>query len=92
MVYTQSRIRPREWDPQNSQEFWDTSRSPNWRPDLVSINKKKEEKESKRRKRKRKKKTEKGRKEKKKKKKEEEQKERTFVLWILPFQQTTGRK
>ena len=29
MVYTQTRIRPGEWDTQNSQGIWDTNRSPN---------------------------------------------------------------
>ena len=29
MVYTQARIRPGEWDAQNSLGFWDTNESPN---------------------------------------------------------------
>ena len=29
ILYAQSRIRPREWDTQNSQGFWNTNRSPN---------------------------------------------------------------
>ena len=29
MVYTQTSIRPREWDAQSSLRFWDKNRSPN---------------------------------------------------------------